>query len=68
MTSPEEGIAELRKEFPVVLERAPLDLRRRVPTFGVRGAEYQTMRRLKQAFDPAGRFNPGRHVDGEPGP
>jgi len=60
-----EAIPELRREFPAILERASLGTRRVVPTFGVRGPAYDTMRRLKTAFDPEGRLNPGRHVDGE---
>jgi FAD/FMN-containing dehydrogenase len=65
MTVAAEGISRLRKEFPAVIERASLAVRQRVPTFGVQGAEYDLMRKVKTAFDPEGRLNPGRHIDGE---
>ena len=60
-----DEIPALRREFPAVIQRAPLEVRRRVPTFGFRGTEYELMRRVKTAFDPGRRLNPGRHVDGE---
>ena len=60
-----EEIQPLRAEFPVILERAPLEVRRRIPTFGMRGTEYDIMCDLKHALDPDARLNPGRHVDGE---
>jgi glycolate oxidase FAD binding subunit len=58
-------IDRLRSEYPVIVERAPLDVRRTISTFGMRGTEYQIMRDLKDALDPGARLNPGRHVDGE---
>jgi len=67
MSSTPEQIPALRREFPVVLERASLGVRTTIPTFGMRGVGYETMRRLKAALDPEGRINPGRHVDGETG-
>jgi glycolate oxidase FAD binding subunit len=48
-----------------VIEKAPVDVRRKIPTFGLDAAEYDLMKRMKDAFDPEGRLNPGRHVDGE---
>jgi glycolate oxidase FAD binding subunit len=66
MTVDPIDIPRLRQEFPAVIERAPLDVRRRVPTFGLQGDECELMRKVKVAFDPEGRLNPGRHVDGEP--
>lgn len=60
-----EGLAELRREFPVVIERATIEVRRQVPAFGLSGQEYELMEHLKTSFDPEGRLNPGRHVDGE---
>jgi FAD/FMN-containing dehydrogenase len=65
MSVAEARIPELRREFPAILERAPLEVRRRVPTFGLAGREYELMRRFKDALDPGARLNPGRHVDGE---
>ena len=65
MSLPQERIAGLRQEFPLVIERAPLEVRRQVPTFGLRGAEHRLMVDIKNAFDPEHRLNPGRHVDGE---
>jgi glycolate dehydrogenase FAD-binding subunit len=60
-----EDVARIRKSYRAVIERAPLDLRRQVATFGLNDAEYELMRRMKISFDPEGRLNPGRHVDGE---
>ncbi len=60
-----DGIAELRREFPVVIERAPIEVRRQVSAFGLDGREYELMKQLKRSFDPEGRLNPRRHVDGE---
>jgi glycolate oxidase FAD binding subunit len=48
-----------------VIERAPLDVRRRIATFGLDDIEYGLMKKMKDAYDPEGRLNPGRHVDGE---
>ena len=55
----------VRQNFPVIVERAPLDVRRRVGTFGVRGTAKKLMLDMKRTFDPEGRLNPGRHIDGE---
>jgi FAD/FMN-containing dehydrogenase len=60
-----DGISGIRERFPAVLEKAPLEVRRQVATFAVRGAEKRLIQQMKQAFDPHGRLNPGRHVDGE---
>jgi glycolate oxidase FAD binding subunit len=65
MTVDPEGIPIIRQDFPAILERAPIEVRRRIPTFGVTGDEYDLMRRMKATFDPDSRLNPGRHVDGE---
>jgi glycolate oxidase FAD binding subunit len=67
MACPPERILELRLQFPAILERAPIEVRRRIPTFGVRGLEWELMLQVKKTFDPDRRFNPGRHVDGEGG-
>jgi len=42
-----------------------LEIRRNLPSFGLNDAEYNLMNKMKEAFDPGGRLNPGRHVDGE---
>jgi glycolate oxidase FAD binding subunit len=60
-----DKIALIRKRFSAVIEKAPLDVRRKVATFGVQGAEKRLIQELKQKFDPGGRLNPGRHIDGE---
>ena len=65
MSLPPEQIGKLRQEFPVVIERAPLEVRRQIPTFGLRGHEHRLMLDIKNVFDPDRRLNPGRHVDGE---
>jgi glycolate oxidase FAD binding subunit len=60
-----EDIRSIRQRYRAVIERAPLDVRHAVPTFGLNDAEFELMKRMKEAFDPEGRLNPGRHVDGE---
>ena len=60
-----EEIHAVRQKFPAVIEKAPIDIRRQVPTFGVKGAELRLMKEMKRALDPQGRLNPGRHIDGE---
>jgi len=58
-------VDRIRTNHRVVVERAPLEVRKEVSTFGLSDAEYALMLRMKRAFDPEGRLNPGRHVDGE---
>ncbi|PYS52791.1 MAG: hypothetical protein DMG13_15195 [Acidobacteria bacterium] len=58
-------IRQVREKYRAVIERAPLEVRQRVGTFGLTGAEYDLMNKMKEAFDPEGRLNAGRHVDGE---
>jgi len=60
-----ESVGFVRKRFPAILEKAPLEVRRNVATFGVTGTEKRLIQQMKQTLDPAGRLNPGRHVDGE---
>jgi len=60
-----DGVRRIRERFPAVIEKAPLELRRRVSTFGVQGTEKRLIQEMKQKFDPDGRLNPGRHIDGE---
>jgi glycolate oxidase FAD binding subunit len=58
-------IRRIRERHRAVIESAPLEVRREVATFGLDDAEYTLMKKMKEAFDPEGRLNPGRHVDGE---
>ena len=58
-------VPRMRERMPVIIEKAPLEMRRRVPTFGVAPPELRVMKELKKAYDPSGRLNPGRHIDGE---
>jgi len=58
-------IRRIRGAHRAVIERAPLEVRREIATFGLNEAEYVFMKKMKDAFDPEGRLNPGRHVDGE---
>lgn len=58
-------VLRVRQKYRAVIEKAPLDVRREVATFGLTSAEYELMKKMKAAFDPEGRLNPGRHVDGE---
>jgi glycolate oxidase FAD binding subunit len=62
-----EEIRRIRQKHRVIIEKAPLEIRREVPTFGLNDAEFDLMKQMKDAFDPEGRLNPGRHVDGERG-
>jgi glycolate dehydrogenase FAD-binding subunit len=58
-------IQHVRSRYRAVIEKAPIDVRRRAATFGLTDTEYELMSKMKQTFDPEGRLNPGRHVDGE---
>jgi glycolate oxidase FAD binding subunit len=60
-----DEIRRIREKYPVVIEKAPLEFRRQIPTFGINGTELRLMKELKRALDPEARLNPGRHVDGE---
>jgi glycolate oxidase FAD binding subunit len=60
-----EEILHLRRQYRVVVEKAPSQVRREVPAFGLTDVEFDLMKRMKDTFDPEGRLNPGRHVDGE---
>jgi glycolate oxidase FAD binding subunit len=59
-------IRRIRSRYRAVIERAPAEVRREFGTFGITAAERGLMMKMKEAFDPEGRLNPGRHVDGEP--
>jgi glycolate oxidase FAD binding subunit len=66
MTVPDaQAIAQVRERFPVIIEKAPADVRRSAGTFGVSGPARKLIQDMKRAFDPEGRLNPGRHIDGE---
>jgi glycolate oxidase FAD binding subunit len=58
-------ISVVRQKFPAVIERAPREIRRSIGTFGVSGSVKRLMMDMKRSFDPEGRLNPGRHIDGE---
>jgi glycolate oxidase FAD binding subunit len=60
-----DEVNRIRRKHRAVVERAPVEARRQIATFGLGEAEYILMKKLKDAFDPEGRLNPGRHVDGE---
>ena len=64
LSSPEE-IRRIRGKYRAIIEKAPLEVRREVPAFGLNDTEYALMKKMKDAFDPEGRLNAGRHVDGE---
>ncbi|HEX7735394.1 MAG TPA: FAD-binding oxidoreductase [Ktedonobacteraceae bacterium] len=64
-----EAIAELRKSAreargSLVVERCPVDLKRRLNVWGEPGANFRLMQRLKNQFDPKGTFVKGRFVGG----
>jgi len=48
----------------LVLECAPLSLRRTVDVWGDMGGQVQAMRALKEGFDPRHRLNPGLFAEG----
>lgn len=55
----------VREKFPAIVERAPREIRKRFGTFGVQGSVKHLMLQMKRTYDPEGRLNPGRHIDGE---
>ena len=64
-----EAIAELRLHAQeargsMVVERCPIDLKRRISVWGEPGSDFYMMQRLKQQFDPKGTFVKGRFVGG----
>jgi glycolate oxidase FAD binding subunit len=48
----------------LVIESAPLTIKRKVDVWGKRRDDYPIMRRLKKEIDPAGILSPGRYVGG----
>jgi FAD/FMN-containing dehydrogenase len=48
----------------LVIARCPTEWKRELPIWGRPRGDWALMRRVKQAFDPRGVFNPGRFVDG----
>jgi glycolate oxidase FAD binding subunit len=63
------AIAELRQQAheargSLVVERCPVDLKRRIDVWGKPGANFRLMQRLKEQFDPKGTFVKGRFVGG----
>jgi len=46
----------------VVVERCPLDLKRRIDVFGAPPPSFELMRRVKEQFDAKGVLSPGRFV------
>ena len=58
-------VQRLRSRYRAIVEKAPVEVRREVATFGLTDTEYDLMSKMKKTFDPKGRLNPGRHVDGE---
>ncbi len=58
-------VRRIREKHRAVIEKASLETRREIATFGLTDTEYSFMRKMKDAFDPETRLNPGRHVDGE---
>jgi glycolate oxidase FAD binding subunit len=64
-----ETIAALRRRAEeaggaLIIERAPVELKRAVGVWGEPRGDFALMQRLKQQFDPAGTLNPGRYVGG----
>src|SRR5712691_7355676 len=64
-----EAIAELRfhtqeARGSLVVERCPVDLKRRINVWGEAGSDFYLMQRLKNQFDPKGTFVRGRFIGG----
>jgi glycolate oxidase FAD binding subunit len=64
-----EAVTALRRRAvaaggALVIERAPLELKRAVGVWGEPRADFALMQRLKQQFDPSRTLNPGRFVGG----
>jgi glycolate oxidase FAD binding subunit len=61
-----EEIRELwiRRRGSVVLQRAPVELKKRVGTWDTGGDYLGLIRRVKEKFDPRGGLNPGRFMGG----
>ena len=64
-----EAIAELRSHAKaargsLIVERCPVDLKRRINVWGEPGPDFLLMQRLKNQFDPTGTFAKGRFVGG----
>jgi len=64
-----EAIVELRIQAQeargsLVVERCPVDLKRRINVWGEPGSDFYLMQRLKRQFDPKGTFVTGRFVGG----
>lgn len=64
-----EAITELRQHAQeargsMVVERCPIDLKRRISVWGEPGQDFYLMQRLKQQFDPKGTFVKGRFMGG----
>lgn len=55
-----EIVTSLRQHFPVMLERAPVELKRQLDCRGLSGAQLQLMKAIKKRLDPADMFSPGR--------
>ncbi len=64
-----EAIAALRLQAQamqgsLVVERCPVDLKRRISVWGEPGADFRMMQRVKQQFDPKGTLVKGRFLGG----
>jgi glycolate oxidase FAD binding subunit len=64
-----EAIAALRLHAQeargsLVVERCPVDLKRRINVWGETGSDFYLMQRLKNQFDPKGTFVRGRFIGG----
>ncbi len=53
-------ISGLRRHFPVMLERAPVELKKQLDCRALSGAQLELMRAIKKSIDPANMFSPGR--------
>ncbi len=54
----------IRRGGSVILQKAPVDLKRKVGVWGPGGDSINLMRRVKDKFDPRGGINPGRFIGG----
>ena len=62
------GIASFREKYEVsdaiiIIERS-LDQNMEINTWGLKNTSFDLMKKIKDVYDPSGRFNKGRYLGG----